>query len=155
VVDEKKGSGITIEKLMTTEVETLSPTTTVGQAIELFLSKKISGTPIVDQAERVISVVSEADLMKFAAIAGLKKPLQDFLGKLTPADKLVTVAKSDSFVQVFKQFMTKPVRRVLVTDSNGRLQGLVSRRNLLEIFLKIKKEEEQESNDPPKPPEPK
>lgn len=125
-----------VEDLMTATVVSIFSTCTVKQAIELLIAKNISGVPIVDADQKVITVLSEADLMKFAVTNPLDSPLSKFIPLLTPTKDLITVQKTDSFKSIFKQFLTKPVRRVIVVDQAGRLVGIVSRKNILKAFLK-------------------
>lgn len=124
-----------VEEIMISEVHSVTMSTTVRHAIKLLLLKKISGAPIVDGVDHVLSVISESDLIKFAALGGLDKQLGEFESKLVSKSELVSVRKEDLFRDVFKQFITKPVRRVIVVDSDGKLQGLVSRSNILKAFL--------------------
>lgn len=110
---------------------------TLRTIITAFIEKKISGAPVVEKNSlKVISVVSESDLMRFAALGGLEQPLSDFSGKLVPAGQLVTVQPDDPFSEVFKRFLTKPVRRVLVLDKDKNIVGIVSRRDMIAAFLK-------------------
>ncbi len=74
--------------------------------------------------------------MRFAALGGLDQPLTDFAQKLVPAGQLVKVQPGDPFSEVFKLFLTKPVRRVLVVDKDMNLVGIVSRRDMIAAFLK-------------------
>ena len=122
--------------IMTSHVHTLQPSMTVRSAINLLLNNKVSGAPLVDPQGRVLSVVSESDLIKFAAMGQLDTELVALQSKLVAASKVIAVRKGDSFREVFKQFLTKPVRRVIVVDDMGKLQGIVSRSNLLRAFLK-------------------
>jgi predicted transcriptional regulator len=137
-------ASLKIEDIMTDRVHTLSPGDTIGDAIRMFLDKKIAGAPIVDSSGHVLSVISEVDLMMFAAKDGLKKTINEYLSKLVKPEKVISVNHRESFVQVFKQFLVNPVRRVLVLDSTGKLMGLVSRSNILAAFLKVKEEEEKQ-----------
>ena len=126
---------ILVESMMTSPVVSLNLTTTVKEAIYILLTRRISGAPVLDQAERLVSVVSEADLMKFAALGGIHDPLGNFKDKLVATSALVTVKKTETFKEVFKQLLVNPVRRVLVVDSAGKVQGIVSRANILRAFL--------------------
>ncbi len=132
-------SRITVEKIMTVNVTTLDAQMSIQEIIELFLQEKISGAPVVDKQRKVLSIVSEADLMKIAALNGLDIPLQKVLSTLPKAEQLITVKRTELFKDVFKQFLTNPVRRVIVVDDVFRLQGIVSRRNLIRAFLHEKK----------------
>lgn len=124
------------------EIMTPSPfAVTLGDSlrtiIKAFIEKKVSGAPVVEKGSlKVISVVSESDLMRFAALGGLDQPLSDFSQKLVPSGQLVTVQPNDPFSEVFKRFLTKPVRRVLVIDKQMNLVGIVSRRDMIAAFLK-------------------
>ena len=131
-----------VSTLHIVDIMTLKPTTvslgdTLRAIITVFLDQKISGAPVVEKGSlKVLSVVSESDLMRFAALGSLDQTLSDFSGKLVPVAELVTVQKDDPFSEVFKRFLTKPVRRVLVVDKLGNLQGIVSRRDIIAAFLK-------------------
>ncbi len=137
-----KSTGITVESIMTDNVISVTSEMTVGEAINLFLKMNISGAPLVNPRNIVISVVSEADLMKFAIMGELDIPIKYYLDKLVTIDEIVAVTKNDSFKTVFSQFIQKPVRRVIVIDSTGCLQGIVSRKNILKVFSQTK------TNDP-------
>lgn len=49
--------------IMTREVITVSPETTVQQLAQILASNGISGAPVVDKAGRLIGVVTESDLI--------------------------------------------------------------------------------------------
>lgn len=102
---------------MIREVHTILPTATVREAITLLLDKAVSGVPVVDSSGKPMSVCSQIDLMKFAATGAMDSPLSLLM------DKLV------------KQFLVKPVRRVLVVDDAGKLHGIVSRSTILKAFM--------------------
>ena len=98
------------------------------------MDKQISGAPIIDQNAKVISVISQSDLLQFIALDGMTKTVNTYLPKLPQIEDLVSVRKTDLFRDVFRQFLVKPVGRIIVTDGNGGLQGLVSKSNLLKAF---------------------
>jgi CBS domain-containing protein len=52
--------------IMTTEVATVTPETTLKEAVELFAEKHISGAPVVT-GNRVVGVVTAADVLGFVA----------------------------------------------------------------------------------------
>ncbi|MEK6580598.1 MAG: CBS domain-containing protein [Bdellovibrionota bacterium] len=143
---KRKGvSKMTVEQIMTTEVVAVPSSTTIREVMNIMIEKQISGTPIVDANYRVLTIVTEGDLMKFAALSNLDEPLATFLPKLSKTEKLVTVSKSDNFHEVYKQLLTNPVRRVIVADASGRLQGIVSRRNVMKAFLASEGQDWEES----------
>ena len=54
--------------VMTTDVQTVSPDTTVLEAARLMLEKRISGAPVVDRAGRLLGIICEGDLMRRAEL---------------------------------------------------------------------------------------
>jgi len=111
-------------------------TNTVKECIEILINKSISGAPLVDADGKVVSVVSESDLMKFAAQGGLDVTLSTKTNQLVKSKDLVTAQKQTTYVKLFKLFIERKVRRVLIVDSDGKIQGIVSRRDILRVFLK-------------------
>ncbi|MES3038023.1 MAG: CBS domain-containing protein [Bdellovibrionota bacterium] len=125
---------ITVESIMTTQVRFFTLTMNVREAIGMLVQHKISGAPLVDGNQRVISVVTEGDLMKLAATAGIAKELGGCLDALPKTDNLITAKRSDKFADVYRMFLTHRVHRVIVVDANGKLQGLVSRTDVLKVL---------------------
>ena len=50
--------------VMTTKVVTIAEDTEVGAIARILLEQRISGVPVVDEAGRVLGLVSEGDLMR-------------------------------------------------------------------------------------------
>lgn len=119
---------------MTENPCSVTPTMTIGQVIELLLKHSISGAPIVDQNNRLISFISEADIMQLAVSDGLETQVVMVLKKLPVEKDLVTVLANDEFPVLYKKFLTQPVRRILVVDGSGKVKGVVSRREVIRTF---------------------
>jgi predicted transcriptional regulator len=122
------------EDIMIAAVHAVIPTMSIKEVVDLFLEKGISGSPIVDQNYKVMSVISQSDLIQFLALDGMTKTVIHYLPRLPKVEQIVRVRKSDSFKDIFKQFLQHPVRRIIVTDDNGHLQGIVSKSTLLRAF---------------------
>jgi CBS domain-containing protein len=122
---------------MTKNVFCLGSEVTVKEAIRIFVEKKISGAPVIlTKTGILLSLISEADLIRFAAMDGLNYPIYNFLEKLPKFVDLITVRANDSFGELFKKFLIKPVRRVLVVSDDGRVLGIVSRRDIMTAFVR-------------------
>ena len=52
-----------VQEIMTKDVLTVRPQTTVREVAELLVSHKISGLPVVDDAGKLVGIISEGDLM--------------------------------------------------------------------------------------------
>jgi CBS-domain-containing membrane protein len=55
-----------VRDIMTTDVVTVTPHTTLRDAIELFAKRHVSGAPVID-GEKVVGVVSTSDVLGFEA----------------------------------------------------------------------------------------
>jgi CBS domain-containing protein len=53
----------TVADLMNHDVVTVLPTTPLSQAIQILVDRQISGLPVVNDAGKLVGVISESDLM--------------------------------------------------------------------------------------------
>ena len=135
---------VTVAAIMTSKVRSVSTEMTVREGILLIVKNKISGAPVVDSAQKVMSVLSEGDLLRLAASVGLDKTIFQCMTRLTKKDKLLTIKKTDLFSEAYKMFLNHPVHRLIVVDDMGRLEGIVSRSNVLRVLANPGSEESAE-----------
>lgn len=126
---------VRVEEIMTKQVIKLNPMTSIRRAIETLVTNQISGAPVVDKDNKVITICSEMDLMKIAVVEGLDRLIGEFDDKLPRKKDLVFIDRKAPFVDLFKLFLTRPVRRVLVLDPDGRLDGIVARRDIIRTYV--------------------
>ncbi|HZK24564.1 MAG TPA: CBS domain-containing protein [Oscillospiraceae bacterium] len=148
---------MSIKEIMTSEVIAVTQETTVDEAARLLLEHKISGLPVVDEQQQVVGMVTEADLIyqakelhtpAFTEILGgvifledpdnFKKQLQKMSGYRV-ADVMTTpvftVAADASKEEVATMMVEQGINRVPVVGTDGRLQGIVSRQDLLSAMF--------------------
>ncbi len=114
---------LTVRELMTTDVATLQVETTIDQAAELMRSKDI-GDVVVADADTLVGVVTDRDIV-VRAIADGRDPRSTTLGSIVSKD-LITVGPDDSAADAARLMRDKAVRRVLVVDGRGGLEGILS-----------------------------
>ena len=73
--------------------------------------------------------------MQFSAMEEMDLTLRDVLHKLNTSKDLVTVEETESFTKVFKEFLTKPIRRVIVVDYLEKPIGIITRSTILRAFM--------------------
>jgi CBS domain-containing protein len=140
-----------IKDVMTTEVVTVRADTPFKEVVELLVERRISGVPVVDADDRLLGLVTEADLMSkeafdlrhrrpLAAVADLISGASRWTGKaagLTArdvmTDQVVTVTPSDDVHHAARRMLDLGVKRLPVVDG-VQLVGIVSRQDLLRIF---------------------
>jgi CBS domain-containing protein len=138
--------------VMTKDVVSVRPDTTVPDLVHLLLSRNISGTPVVDADGVLVGVVTEGDLLRRAELGTERKRggwLAFFTGTSTLAQDfvrshatkvsdimspgVVAVTPETSLAEIADTMEQKHVRRVPVVR-DGRVVGIVSRSNLLRAF---------------------
>lgn len=140
----------TVGDLMTTSVVQVRQDTGFKEIAKLLAEYDITAVPVVDDDERVVGVVSEADLLRKEAAqldpAGLLPVLRagpDDRAKAeaTTAEGLmngpaVTARPQWTAVEAAQVMERHHVKRLPVVDEADRLVGLVSRADLLRVFLR-------------------
>jgi len=107
---------------------------TVREAIGLLLKHGISGAPVIDSVKKAISIISQSDLMKLAAMKGLDSIIGLALNVLPQTAKLITLKRTATFTELYRKFLAVPVHRIIIIDDNGRLLGLISRSIVLKVL---------------------
>ena len=121
----------TVADVMTREVRTVRPTEPVKTCAELMLRHGIGALPVV-AGDHLAGIVSTHD------IAGL--PGQDGPPRRTASDVMtrdvVTISPQSSVAAAARLMFDRRVKRLPVVDSGGRLAGIVSRTDILRVFLR-------------------
>ena len=126
-------AAITAETLMTTKVHCVTPEMKVSEAIGLLLSHRIHGAPVVDSLKKVISEINESDLLKLAT-KGLNRTIGACLESLPKFQQLDIFKRQAPFAQIYREFLTKDFNRIIIVDDIDRLQGLISRSDILRVL---------------------
>jgi CBS domain-containing protein len=121
---------LTARDIMTEDLVTIRPTATVREAVDMLLSREISGLPVLDESDRLVGIITEFALM---AVAYDKKVLDEPVSQHMTSE-LLTVDVKDSVRKVADLCVVHRVRRVPVLK-DGRLVGLVARRDVLRAMF--------------------
>ncbi|MGE4130269.1 MAG: CBS domain-containing protein [Bdellovibrionales bacterium] len=124
-----------IEEFMVQPVFRVTPEMKLWEVAELMMKKRISGAPVVDTADRVVSVIGEGLVLRLAATDGLEATIAHCLPKMTPAKNLIVLGRSDSFADAYKAFLKHNIHRIPIVDSAMMLVGIISRTTILQMFV--------------------
>src|SRR6266702_5491066 len=140
---------ITISAVMTRRVVTASPETTFKEAVGLLKRNRVSGLPVVDSTGKLVGVVSEADLLNKAEKREpdayvlesrrhrLDRSRAAALDVGSAMSRDVTSVRADAPIALAAREMhTRGFKRLPVVDGEGRVVGIVSRSDLLKVFLR-------------------
>lgn len=127
-----------VTRYMTTEVISFTPDTPIEQAMNTLLHHNISGAPVLDEHRMLVGILSEKDCLRvILESAYYNEPPES--GKVADymSHDVTTISADMDVLDVANYFLNSNFRRFPVVD-NGRLVGLVSRRDILRAALKIK-----------------
>ncbi|AZS70110.1 hypothetical protein DDE74_03395 [Streptomyces lydicus] len=121
----------TVADLMTPEAVVVQRGTPFKEIARLLDEYDITAVPVLDEDDQPVGVVSEADLLR-RQIAKLGA---------TTAEAIMTspavVARPEwSVVEAARTMEKKKVKRLPVVDDSGRLIGVISRSDLVQLFLR-------------------
>ncbi len=140
--------------VMTREVVTVAADTGYKAIADLMVRHSVSAVPVVDAERRVLGVVSEADLLAKLEYAdrvprhplvtrhmrnGRQKASGDTAGALMTAPA-VTIRATESVTGAARLMEAARVKRIPVVDGDGRLVGIVSRRDLVRLYTRSDRE---------------
>ncbi|HXF71051.1 MAG TPA: CBS domain-containing protein [Actinomycetota bacterium] len=145
---------------MTTAVVTVSDSAPFKQIVRLLHEHRISALPVVDPEGRVVGVVSEADLLlkeeyeppgegKGGLIAFGRKRRErrkatGLVARQLMTQPAVTVSPEATVQEAARLMHARRVKRLPVVDAEGRVVGIVSRADLLKVFLRSDEEIQKE-----------
>jgi CBS domain-containing protein len=137
----------TVKDVMTTRVIWVRKDASFKEMAAALREHRVSAFPVLDEQDRVIGVVSEADLLaKEAALDGepgvltgiLHHREQEKARGVTAGDLMthspVIVAPGDAVEHAARLMSQRKVKRLPVVDGNGRLVGIISRADVLAVF---------------------
>jgi CBS domain-containing protein len=139
--------GTTVADVMTTKVIAVTRNADFKEIASVLREFRVSACPVVNDAGRVIGVVSEADLLHKVADCDLPIGLIRLRWKLGEESKMTAVTAgqlmtspavtihADASIQVAARVMRdRRLKRLPVVGTQGELIGIVSRVDLLSVY---------------------
>ncbi|MBD0268412.1 CBS domain-containing protein [Pseudanabaena sp. FACHB-2040] len=144
----------TVADVMTSDPITVKPETPLKDAIQILAEKRFSGLPVVDEAGKLVGVLSETDLMwqetgvepppyitLLDSVIYLKNPakynqeLHKALGQtvqeVMTAEKIVTIAPDQPLREAAQLMHDRQIRRLPVVIAAGNLVGILTRGDIV------------------------
>lgn len=136
---------------MTSQVHLARPLTPFKRLVQLIEENKISAVPIVDAQGMPVGIVSESDLLlkerrhELESEQSLLHPLRRREQRAKAVGVLayqimtkppITVRSDTTLQQAARLMQERNVRRLVVVEERGKIVGIVSRSDLLQVFLR-------------------
>ena len=141
-----------VSDVMTTSVVTVDRITPFQEIDRLLTQHRISGVPVLKMGREVAGMVTEADLLAAEDETNRHARLADSVGhrrrlrKQPPPVSLtagalmtapaITIGPDATIPGAARLMNTHHLRRLPVVDEEGKLVGIISRRDLLSVFLR-------------------
>jgi len=138
-----------VADVMSHPVISVGPGAAFRRVAELMREKDISATPVVDEDRRPLGIVSEDDLLarertqatrrgdawaeRWWADADQVRATASTAGGLMTAPA-ITITADASLALAARRMHDAQVKRLVVVDTEGRMVGVVSRRDLLSVY---------------------
>jgi acetoin utilization protein AcuB len=134
-----------VSKSMTQKVIAVRPETSIIDARDLMLQHRIRHLPVVEDDDFLVGIITDRDVRSvlpaaFYAKSDTHMEVGDF-SSLKVAEAMTrnprTVSPEDTIEDVLLQIQALRVGALPVVDRQGRLQGLISVRDLLRAFINV------------------
>ncbi len=144
-----------VEDVMTRQVTTVTPDTSLREVARILAESKVSGVPVVEDG-KVVGVVSEADILVKergerpgrGGLLGLlldeRRELEAKLRARTAGEAMtspaVTIGPRRPVTEAAAKMIEEQVNRLPVVDDDGVLVGIVTRADLVRAFVRSDEE---------------
>ncbi|KAL9327643.1 hypothetical protein ACSQ67_002646 [Phaseolus vulgaris] len=151
------------------DLHVVKPTTTVDEALDILVEKRITGFPVIDDNWKLVGVVSDYDLLALDSISGhglkdnsmfpevdstwktfneiqklLSKTNGKLIGELMTTAPMV-VRETTNLEDAARLLLETKFRRLPVVDAEGRLVGIITRGNVVRAALLVKRENQKKA----------
>ena len=129
--EESLLSMLTAGQIMTRDVMTITPETTVEELLSIMTRHHHMGYPIVNEKGELIGIVTFEDVSKVPASKRSKTLAKEIAHK-----KLVTVNTDASAMEVYEKMDKHKIGRILVVDKENpkKLLGIITKTDILHIL---------------------
>jgi len=140
-----------VQDVMTEDVISILKYESIMHVAKILSEKNISGLPVVDKKNKVIGIITQADILSILGIKKghtLKDLLKHMLGEPLPERRMgdivgdimtspaATIKTNANIAEAAQLMDEKKIRRLPVVDEKNMLVGIISRADILKAVLK-------------------
>ncbi|HXY53335.1 MAG TPA: CBS domain-containing protein [Nitrospirota bacterium] len=145
------GLEMRVHDVMTKEVISIPKFESIVRAANILSEKNISGLPVVDKGQKVIGIITQADILSMLGVGRdhtFKDLLKYMLGEPLPERKIgdlvgdimtapaLTIRPDANIAEVVRIMDERKVRRLPVVDERDILIGIISRADILKAVIR-------------------
>ncbi len=144
------GLEMLVRDVMTKNVLSITKYESIMQVANILTEKNISGLPVVDKENKVIGIVTQADILSMVGVSRehtFKDLLKYMLGERLPERRIgdlvgdimtspaLTIRPDTNIAEAVKVMDEKRIRRLTVVDDSNRLIGILTRADILKAVI--------------------
>lgn len=146
-------AGQVARDVMFRDVPTVGPDAELSEVVDRLLTTPLRRVVVVDAARRVLGIIVDDDLLERVRAQEEPHTLAAFLGRLARRSRetlmlagraadvmerqVYAVTEDAPLVEVIRLMLEHRVKRVVVTDNQGRLAGMIDRASLLNAISSV------------------
>jgi CBS domain-containing protein len=139
-----------VRDVMTKNVLSITKFESIMQVADILSEKNISGLPVVDKDNKVIGIITQADILSMVGVSRehtfkdllkymLGEPLRerklgDHVGDIMTSPAL-TVSPDANIAEAVRIMSDRRIRRLTVVDAKGMLIGIITRADILKAVI--------------------
>jgi CBS domain-containing protein len=144
------GLEMLVRDAMTTNVISITKFESIVHVANILTEKNISGLPVVDKENKVVGIITQADILSMVGVGRehtfkdllkymLGEPLPerrvgDLVGDIMTAPAL-TIRPDANIAEAVRVMSEKKIRRLTVVDDNNKLIGILTRADILKAVI--------------------
>ncbi|XP_003744523.1 5'-AMP-activated protein kinase subunit gamma-2 [Galendromus occidentalis] len=120
-------------------IATCSPGTPLITALNMFIERRVSALPVVDEDDKVVDIYAKFDVINLAAEKTYNN-LDMSVGKALEFrnqyfEGVMTCQANDSLLQVMEKIVKAEVHRLVIVDEDDHVDGIVSLSDILTFLV--------------------
>jgi H+/Cl- antiporter ClcA/CBS domain-containing protein len=132
-----------VSEIMVTAVDTLPAAMPIDEAVAFFTqdeAKRHKSYPVVEGDGRVAGMASRSDVLRWVSE---RRHAGRTLGELASRKPLVAGTPEELVWRLVNRMVSEDVGRVPIVDPEGKLLGLVARKDLLRVRARLQRQEQE------------
>ncbi len=147
----KVGFEMLVRDVMTRNVLSITKYESIMHVADILTENNISGLPVVDKENKVLGIISQADILSMVGVSRehtFKDLLKYMLGERLPERRVgdlvgdimtspaLTIKPDTNIAEAVKMMDEKKIRRLTVVDEKNALIGILTRADILKAVIK-------------------
>ncbi|OUR98166.1 inosine-5-monophosphate dehydrogenase [Flavobacteriales bacterium 33_180_T64] len=129
---------ITVNDFMTRNLITFRPEQTIQEVVQILITNKISGGPVVNENNELVGIISEGDCLKqISESRYYNMPMEQHTVENRMVKDVETIDGNMTIFDAANKFLESKRRRFPIVE-NGKLVGQISQKDILKTIIELK-----------------